>query len=426
MTLRMTLRAGLLAAVFFAAATSQAQQAVLIEDQPALKFRHPDGTAIFVRYQKLGDQGEFRFPVLHDHFGYCQGFLHISKTKVSYDAAVTPDYSQDAFDHARSQLTLSAAPGEWIAVETPDRIYNFSLVWEKDPSLSDVGSATAYADATRFAALAGSDFDSAEKEFNRITEPLRKKEEPPAAPPVISIFEPAGAEEGKMVQAAGETFRLHGIATQSSGIAAVLVNGKGAFLKTLSPQVVEFDARDLALEPGINPVVITVTATDKSEAHLTLRVTRPEVRLFAPASGSETQDADVKVRGIASGFSGVESIEVAGVRATLRRRNDDSIEFEAEKVPIALGPNTLQGFVASSGGFRHAFQVEVKRLPPPGPPALSEKEVTDALSSMPPARVTALVKQYGVDFELTDEAEKRLRDAGADANLLLAIAKAKK
>jgi hypothetical protein len=255
---------------------------------------------------------------------------------------------------------------------------------------------------------------------------VRKKEEPPAVPPVISIFEPAGAEEGKITQAAGETFRLHGIATQSSGIAAVLVNGKGAFLKTLSPQVVEFDARDLSLEPGINPVVITVTATDKSEAHLTLRVTRPEVRLFAPVSGSETQDADVKVRGIASGFSGVENIEVAGVRATLRRRDDGSVEFEIEKVPIALGPNALQGLVASSGGPRQAFKVEVKRLPPPGPPALSEKEITDALASMAPARVTALVKQYGVDFELNDDAEKRLRAAGADANLLLAIAKAKK
>ena len=38
----------------------------------------------------------------------------------------------------------------------------------------------------------------------------------------------------------------------------------------------------------------------------------------------------------------------------------------------------------------------------------------------------SMVEQYGVDFELTDEAEKRLRDAGADTNLLLAIARAKK
>ena len=40
--------------------------------------------------------------------------------------------------------------------------------------------------------------------------------------------------------------------------------------------------------------------------------------------------------------------------------------------------------------------------------------------------MTELVKQFGVDFVLTDEAEKRLRSAGADSDLLLTIAKAKK
>ena len=427
MTSRATLRAGLFAALLLAVLPSQAQKAVLLDDRPAIKFKFTSGGAVLVRYQKEESGGVFRFPVVHDHFGYCQGFLHISKTRIAYDAAATPEYSQDAFNTPRNQLSISAAPGEWISVETPDRIYNFSLTWDQDPSISDVGSDTAYNDAIRFLALAISDFDAAEKEFNQLTEPLRKKDEPPAAPPVISIFEPAGAEDGKTVQASGGNLRLHGIATQPSGIANVMVNGKGAFLKTLSPQVVEFDVRDFSLEPGINPVVISAIAADKSETHITLKVSRPEVRVLEPAVGGETSDAEVRVRGVASGFSEVENVEVGGVRATLRRRGDGSVEFEAEKVPLALGPNTLQGFVASAGGQREPFKVEVKRLPPPGPPALSEKEVTDALTSgMTPARVTALVKQYGVDFELTDEAEKRLRAAGADDTLLLAIAKSKK
>ena len=37
-----------------------------------------------------------------------------------------------------------------------------------------------------------------------------------------------------------------------------------------------------------------------------------------------------------------------------------------------------------------------------------------------------LVKEYGVDFVLTNEAEQNLRTVGADSDLLLAIAKAKK
>ena len=55
------------------------------------------------------------------------------------------------------------------------------------------------------------------------------------------------------------------------------------------------------------------------------------------------------------------------------------------------------------------------------------QKVEDALKNgLPNARVTQLVKQFGVDFVVTDEVEQRLRAAGADSDLLLAIAKARK
>jgi hypothetical protein len=102
------------------------------------------------------------------------------------------------------------------------------------------------------------------------------------------------------------------------------------------------------------------------------------------------------------------------------------VEFEAASVPLAIGPNTLQGYVLTRSGVRQNFRLDLKRLPPPGPPALTLAEVEKALADLPKKRVAEMVDQYGVDFDLTDEAEKRLRDAGADTNLLLAIAKAKK
>jgi TPR repeat protein len=43
--------------------------------------------------------------------------------------------------------------------------------------------------------------------------------------------------------------------------------------------------------------------------------------------------------------------------------------------------------------------------------------------SVSPARVTTLVQQYGVSFELSDDIEKQLRGLGADDKLLIAIAK---
>ena len=73
-----------------------------------------------------------------------------------------------------------------------------------------------------------------------------------------------------------------------------------------------------------------------------------------------------------------------------------------------------------------AKQTEAK-LEPAGPKPLTIADLEQALTGgLSKARVAALVKEFGVDFALTDEAEKRLRAAGADGDLLLAIAKARK
>ena len=71
-------------------------------------------------------------------------------------------------------------------------------------------------------------------------------------------------------------------------------------------------------------------------------------------------------------------------------------------------------------------QIEAK-LQSAGPKPLGLAEIEDALKNgLPSARVTQLVKQFGVDFAVTDEVEQRLRAAGADGDLLLAIIKARK
>lgn len=62
-----------------------------------------------------------------------------------------------------------------------------------------------------------------------------------------------------------------------------------------------------------------------------------------------------------------------------------------------------------------------------GPIPLELKEVEDALKNgVPRSRIMGFVRQYGVDFTLTDEVEQRLRNLGADSDLLLAITKSKK
>ncbi len=90
---------------------------------------------------------------------------------------------------------------------------------------------------------------------------------------------------------------------------------------------------------------------------------RPEVRILEPAPGSQTVKSSVRVRGVVTRFPEADSVEVAGIRATLRRHEDGSIEFEAENVPLSMGFNNLKGFVTSDSGLRESFTLEVTRLP---------------------------------------------------------------
>ncbi len=67
------------------------------------------------------------------------------------------------------------------------------------------------------------------------------------------------------------------------------------------------------------------------------------------------------------------------------------------------------------------------KLEPAGPKPLALAEIEEALSNgLPPKGITKLVNQYGVDFTLTKPIEQRLRDKGADSDLLVAIATNKK
>ena len=60
------------------------------------------------------------------------------------------------------------------------------------------------------------------------------------------------------------------------------------------------------------------------------------------------------------------------------------------------------------------------------PRPLSAADVEHGLkSAVPNARMAALVKKYGVDFELTKTVEGELRSAGASANLILQISRSR-
>jgi len=89
-----------------------------------------------------------------------------------------------------------------------------------------------------------------------------------------------------------------------------------------------------------------------------------------------------------------------------------------------LGYKDWAGEATLAGGETRTVEA---RLVAAGPKSMTVEEVEEALKSgVAKSRLMGFVTDYGVDFALTDEIEQRLRAVGADSDLLLAIAKAKK
>ncbi|MDP9264184.1 MAG: hypothetical protein M3O85_07705, partial [Acidobacteriota bacterium] len=350
-----------------------------------------------------GDNLAVRYAVTHFSgsglfASYCYGWLYFSRDRIRYE--VVRGDGGHAFSYSRSELEVAK---EWTTFGLPNRAaelrfhginYHFWQVAESNLQ-SGRPHSTGFQELISTANNPEDALAMAEVRAARSAPP---KPAPAAPPPTISMLEPAGAEEGRTVSAYDPTLHVRGIASQASGIASVSVNGQSAFFKPLAPQTVEFDLRDLPLSSGMSAVVVVATGTDKSVGQMTFRVTRPEVRVLEPGAGSEISDATARVRGLAVGFQDVDKVDVAGQSATLRRRDDGSVEFEAANVPLAVGPNALQGYVLTRGGVRQNFMLALTRKAPPGPPALTLAEVETALQNFPnKKKVADMVTQYGVD-----------------------------
>ncbi len=385
---------------------------------------------------KVGEEAAIRYPVFHQHFGLglgggCAGYLYFSRDKIWYEILRPEPDKAHSFSFSRSAL---ASAGEWrdmfggskqsaeLRFNTPNAYHFFRMRkrWIDSPSVSfDWGEVLPFQELVEAATR-----------FDDVMDRVRAREarlHPPATPPVISMLDPVGAEPGKALDVAAARVSLRGVASHASGIVSVNINNSPAHLKVLAPTTVEFNLPDFAVNPGASAIVVMANATDKSQAQLIFTINHPDVRLLAPAPNSETDREAVQVRGVAAGFRSVDRIEIAGKPATFHANPAGEVEFEADAVPLAVGPNTVQGFVVAHDGTRLPFKIEVQRKPPPGPPPLALAEVLEALQKGVPApRVASLVSQFGVSFALSDDAEKQLRSAGADTNLLLAIAKAKR
>ncbi len=249
--------------------------------------------------------------------------------------------------------------------------------------------------------------------------------EVPAITPVFKLLDPAGAESGKPVTYKADSLRLRGLVSHPAGVTSVSLNGANLPVETVNPQTAAFDASNQPLQPGRNEFVLLAKASDQGEAKFVLVVLRPGLRVTAPAKG-QTAEAAVTLRGVLLGVAVVARAEIAGRPAVLQPQPDGSTQFEVGEVSLAVGNNALEVVVTGAQGEREVFPLTLVRVAL-APAPLSVQEVEEALrSGIPPQRVATMATQYGVNFALTDEVERRLREAGADDALLFSIAKAKK
>jgi hypothetical protein len=368
-----------------------------------------------------------KYPVGHQHAASgCGGWLYISKDRMKFDSLTQPAHS---FDLPRADLTV-AQQWHFLASSMPEAEFKFrnGTTWHffhvkrKTVENPQAVARLKWEDVLDFQALI-----NGATRFDEVVATLQAQQKA-KEPPVISMVEPAEATiEGKTLMAAGSTLRMRGIASQQSGIASVLVNGQPAMLRQLTPQTFEFTAESVAVGDGTSAVVVLAVGGDKSETHKTFTVQRRGVRMLEPSYFPyQTGEPTVRLRGVAAGYPDVQRVEINGAPATLARGDAGDMEFRAE-TPLQVGDNNLQGYVITGNGTREPFSLAVKRLPPSGPQPLGEKEIEKALEDgLPNTRIMALVNKYGVDFALSDDVEQRLRKAGADDALLLAIAKGKR
>jgi hypothetical protein len=155
----------------------------------------------------------------------------------------------------------------------------------------------------------------------------------PAAPPsspAIVLASPSGVSPNQTVELNESPLVIRGVATDSTGILVVSINGSAASMRPQNPQAAEFWSDPLPLQPGGNRIEITATSTAHAEAklvfvvHYTPKVAPPNPRAL------DKQDIISLLRG---------GVPAARVAELIKERG----------VKFAATPDDLKSFRAAGG-----------------------------------------------------------------------------
>jgi hypothetical protein len=404
------------------------QTATSHKDLPALKFNHQvkqTSSSWFVDYVQYAGEPAFRIRVHHYH-KWCNGYLFVTPTRVAYVPQFTPAVN-DGVMISRGDIAGVTPRYSGYNISIANKTYAFAFLSDPDMYFAE-GKSDGRTELLNFVGLALSDFGAAQRQFLMLL--AGSGAEANGAPrltaaPIVKILNPSDAINLATVDASAPAQRVLGIAAASGGIKAVTVNGVPAALLPLSPQIVQFTSSNLLLKNlGANPVSVVATSGDDSATQVVFSLIQPGVRITEPELDGKNSDPTVTIRGLIVGMRNLQRVDLGGKNLAVTKQLDGTFAFAAVNVPVSIGANYIPGFVVRPDGERELFWATVWRVPP-GPPPLSFERIEGALKAdVTNGRLASLIEQYGVDFELTPQAERYLRSIGANKTLIDAIANA--
>jgi hypothetical protein len=361
------------------------QEAMIRNGRPALRFSSKHGPSFVEDAGKPEPTLRFSlFSLDNDNGGCKEGWLYISATRVSWE----PKCGRSSFESARIDLRPYVDEFDLVSVRIAGRKRVFG---PRDPD----GKPFRFGSKEMIDFLFGSkemidflvrslrDFPSANEEFERLTTSLRAT--------VKIVSQPGNAQVSLDGKVMGTTDADRGELTLESvlpGLHSVRVTAAGYKDWTQS---------------------ITLTAGNTSAIQAKLASQAGQLSLV-------TQPGNVGIY-VDEEFKGISSAEGRLVVSNLTP-GSHRLRF------TVIGYKELAQSLDLTAGETKTVEAE---LEPAGPKPLALAEIEEALANgLPPKGITKLVNQYGVDFALTKEVEQRLRDKGADSDLLVAVATGKK
>ncbi|MBI2678181.1 MAG: carboxypeptidase regulatory-like domain-containing protein [Candidatus Koribacter versatilis] len=408
----------------------------------------------------LDGEPAIRFMAGHGHLTtYCDGQIWITPTRLRFDGVTFPAHS---FDFKRAEVGAfhsgHALGFDYIKVEGGGKTFRMGLY----PDM-----ARQFGDRYAFAERAWNDFQPAYAEVTR----AEAQRHPPAG-----LIKASATGEGAVLEfpviigpgavwfkSAKKVTLWEGAEADGSAYASMIGKVARGKLQVTAGHVKFVSAQaagdpDLVLDSGKSEMRMNTGAGGYPRIIASFRSAGRMTLLLAEAGDGGTKFYDVTplLRALGPEFPQMAAellpkpvlVVAASPGAEIfvdgQRRGVTAADGTLRVTGLAGGEHplraTLAGYqpwssaVTLASGEEKRVEVALVAVPPPvvapkpaGPAAFALKDVVAMLAGgISPKRVAALVQERGVDFPLDDAAEKQVRGAGGDAELLVVIAKSKK